>query len=84
MYGAVIPKRVPGISVLETPGNEAKMSQKINPAIAVVIAIVAVICVGLLGWKLFFTPKGVQGKIPASASNPNGGGPSAPVGAPMH
>lgn len=45
------------------------MNQKINPAIAMVIAIVAVICIGLLGWKLFLTPKGVYGKLPAG---PNG------------
>jgi hypothetical protein len=68
--------------ILAASGGEVKMREKIHPAVAAVIVVVAVIGIGLLGWKLFIKPSGVAGKIPASASNPNGGNPTRPTHAP--
>jgi hypothetical protein len=48
------------------------MQGKINPVVGVIIALVVFIVVGAIGWKIASAPRGVQGKIPASASNPNG------------
>lgn len=58
------------------------MKQQISPAVGAVIAIVIVVVIGLLSMKKFGAPEGVQGKIPASAANPNGGGPPMPMGVP--
>ncbi len=54
---------------------EEQMNQKINPVVGVVIAIVVAIGIGFLSWKLAFHPRGDYAPVPASASNPNSGGP---------
>ena len=53
------------------------MNQKISPAVAVVLAIVIAALVGVVSFKKFGTPDGVQGKIPASAFNHGGGSTSS-------
>jgi len=56
------------------------MNQKINPVVAVVLALAIAAVVGIVSLKKFGKPAGIQGKMPASAANPNGGGPPKPEG----
>ena len=60
---------------MEASAYEEKMSQKMSPPVAIAIVVVAIIVVGFVRWKVM-QPKGDYAPIPASASNPNGGGPA--------